>query len=61
MNINKNEDHDMNRGIELMFRERKNQVQPKEGNEKGLTIKKSISFFGRELLFHFQVIMKRNN
>lgn len=58
--INKNENHDMNRGVELMLRRRGGQDQP--GIEfKKFNFGKSISFFGKEIYFKIEFLIKKKS
>lgn len=58
MSINKFEDHEINRGIELMLRRGKIENQPKS-NEKKIIFLKIISFFKREFSIKIEFIVKK--
>ena len=52
--INKNVDHDVNRGVELMLRRREKTV-PEELQERKFRFGKVFSFFQREIRFSFEL------
>lgn len=51
--LNKNEDHGMNRGVELMLRRRREQDQP-EIESKKFNFGKTFSLFEREIDFKIE-------
>lgn len=58
--LNKNEDHDMNRGVELMLRRRREQNQP-ELESKKFNFGKTFSLFGREIDFRIKFLIKKKS
>jgi hypothetical protein len=56
--LNKNENHDINRGVELMLRRRREQDQP-ELESKKFNFGKTFSLFGREIDFRIELLIKK--
>ncbi len=56
--INKNVDHDVNRGVELMLRRREKTV-PEELSLQGFNFGKVFSLFQREIRFNFELSVIR--
>lgn len=61
MSINNNENHNINRGVEIMLRRRKEKDQPKLDENK-FNFLKTFSFFNREIYFKIELkIIKKSN
>lgn len=59
MSINNSDDHEINRGIELMLRgEEQKTIQ---SNENDFSFYKKLNFFGRNIICHFHIFKDRDN
>jgi hypothetical protein len=58
--INKNEDHGMNRGVELMLRRRREQDQP-EVESKKFNFEKTFSLLNREIDFKIEFSVRKKS
>jgi len=58
--LNKNEGHDMNRGVELMLRRRRELDQP-ELESKKFNFGKTFSLFSREIDFKIEFSIKKKS
>jgi hypothetical protein len=59
MPINNSDNHEINRGIELMLRGE--ELETIQSNENGILIYKELNFFGIKIIFHFHIFKDRNN
>lgn len=58
--LNKNEDHGMNRGVELMLRRRRELDQP-EIESKKFNFGSIFSLFGREIDFKIEFLIRKKS